>query len=92
MLRNPKLYFVAALCVLATSPVAAKPAKDRSVVVPTAKAPSRTDLTPRNKNECLAVVQTLNEQAKKLSRQTKQAVPPEFTRVAMDLEQSCGAA
>ena len=63
------------------------------VVVPTAKqAPSRTDLTPRNNNECLAVVQTLNEQAKKLSRQTKQAVPPEFTRVAMDLEQSCGAA
>ena len=88
MLRNPKLYFVAALCVPATSPVAAKPAKDRSVVVPTAKqAPSRTGLTPRNKNECLAVVQTLNEQAKKLSRQTKQAVPPEFTRVAMDLEQ-----
>ena len=54
MLRNPKIYFVAALCVLATSPVAAKPAKDRSVVVPTAKqAPSRTDLTPRTRTNAL---------------------------------------
>ena len=30
---------------------------------------------PATENECLAVVQTLNEQAKKLSRQTKEAVP-----------------
>ena len=61
-------------------------------MVPTPKqGPVRTDLTPRNKNECLAVAQTLNEQAKKLSRQTKQGVPREFTRVASDLNQSCGA-
>ena len=73
------LYFLAvlsSLCVLANSSVTAKPAKDRSIVVPTPKqGPVRTDLTPRNKNECLAVAQTLNEQAKKLSRQSKRAVP-----------------
>ena len=99
MLRNPGLastgYILAvvcSLCVLAISPVAAKPAKDRSTVVPTPKqGPVRTDLTPRNRNECLAVAQALNEQAKKLSQQTKQGVPREFTRVASNLDHSCGA-
>jgi hypothetical protein len=99
MLRNPRLantpYFLAVLCslsVLAISPVAAKPAKDRSTVVRTPKqGPVRTDLTPRNKNECLAVAQTLNEQAKKLSQETKQGVPREFARVASNLDHSCGA-
>jgi hypothetical protein len=98
MLRNPRLAnapclfaVVCALCVLASSLVAAKPAKNKSAVVPIAKQePVRTDLTPRNKNECLAVAQALNEQAKKLSQQTKQGVPREFTRVASDLDQSCG--
>ena len=76
---------------LAISPIAAKPAKDRSTVVPTPKqGPVRTDLTPRNKNECLAVAQTLNEQAKKLSRQSKRAVPSEFSSVGSDLGRSCG--
>ena len=97
MFRNPRLantpYFLAVLCslsALATSPVAAKPAKDRSTVVPTPKqGPVRTDLTPRNRNECLAVAQALNEQAKKLSQQTKQGVPREFARVRSDLNQSC---
>jgi hypothetical protein len=80
------------VCVLAISPAAAKPAKDRSSVVPTPKqGPVRTDLTPRNRNECLAVAQTLNEQAKKLSQQTKQGVPREFARVASNLDHSCGA-
>ena len=61
-------------------------------MVPTPKqGPVRTDLTPRNRNECLAVAQTLNEQAKKLSQQTKQGVPREFTRVASNLDHSCGA-
>jgi hypothetical protein len=61
-------------------------------VVPTPKqGPVRTDLTPRNKNECLAVAQTLNEQARKLSQQSRQGVPREFTRVASDLDHSCGA-
>ena len=99
MLRNPRLastrYILAvvcSLCLLAISPVAAKPAKDRSTVVPTPKqGPVRTDLTPRNRNECLAVAQALNEQAKKLSQQTKQGVPREFTRVASNLDHSCGA-
>ena len=89
------LYFLAvlsSLCVLANSSVTAKPAKDRSIVVPTPKqGPVRTDLTPRNRNECLAVAQALNEQAKKLSQQTKQGVPREFTRVASNLDHSCGA-
>ena len=88
------LYFLAVLssmCVLANSSVTAKPAKDRSIVVPTPKqGPVRTDLTPRNKNECLAVAQTLNEQAKKLSRQSKRAVPSEFSSVGSDLGRSCG--
>jgi hypothetical protein len=99
VLRNPRLastrYILAvvcSLCVLAISPVAAKPAKDRSTVVPTPKqGPVRTDLTPRNRNGCLAVAQALNEQAKKLSQQTKQGVPREFTRVASNLDHSCGA-
>ena len=99
VLRNPRLastrYILAvvcSLCVLAISPVAAKPAKDTSTVVPTPKqGPVRTDLTPRNRNDCLAVAQTLNEQAKKLSQQTKQGVPREFTRVASNLDHSCGA-
>jgi hypothetical protein len=80
------------VCMLATLPVAAKPAKDRSIVVPTPKqGPVRTDLTPRNKNECLAVARTLREQATKLSQKAKQGVPREFARVASDLNQSCGA-
>jgi hypothetical protein len=86
MLRSPRLpntlRFLTALgtvFVLAIAPVAAKPAKNTSPMVPTPKqGPVRTDLTPRNKDQCLAVAQTLNERAKKLSRQTKRAVPPEF--------------
>jgi hypothetical protein len=92
MLRNPEFYFLAALCMFANSSVWARPAKNTSPVAPTAKQqPVPTDLTPRNKTDCLAVAQTLDEQAKKLSRQTKRAVPPEFTRVASDLDKSCGA-
>ena len=88
------LYVFALLCylfALANSSVVAKPAKNRSVIVPTAKqAPVCTDLTPRDKNDCLAVAQTLNEQAKKLSRQSRRGIPRELTRVASDLNQSCG--
>jgi hypothetical protein len=100
MLRTPRLAIalylfavLAPLCVLANLSVEAKPAKDRSVVVPASKqGPARTDLTPRNRNDCLAVAQTLNEQAKRLSQQAKQrGLPREFARVASDLDQSCGA-
>ena len=92
MLRNPELYFIAALCVLANWSVVARPAKNTPPVAPPPKqAPVRTDLTPRDKNECLAVAQTLNEQAKRLSQQAKRGIPREFTRVASDLDQSCGA-
>jgi hypothetical protein len=80
-----------ALWVLATSPIVAKPAKNTPVAPPPKQAPVRTDLTPRNKNECLAVAQALSEQAKKLSQQTKRVVPREFARVASNLDHSCGA-
>ena len=84
------LLTLGALCVLAASPVVAKPAKDTSFVPTPKQGPVRTDLTPRNRNECLAVAQALNEQAKKLSQQTKQGVSREFTRVGSDLGRSCG--
>jgi hypothetical protein len=95
MLRSPRvantICFVAcSLCVFANSSIGARPAKNPSPVVPPPKQASvRTDLTPRDKNECLAVAQALNEQARKLSQQTRQGVPREFTRVASDLDQSC---
>ena len=89
------LYFLAvlgSLCVLATSSVEARPAKNTpSSSRPPKQAPVRTDLTPRDTNDCLAVARTLNEQVKKLARQTRRGIPPEFTRVASDLNQSCGA-
>jgi len=95
MLRNPlfahTLYLftvLCSLCVLANSSVVAKPAKN---IVPTAKQESvPTDRSPRNKDDCLAVAQALNEQAKTLSKRTKQGVPREFARVASDLDASCG--
>ena len=59
MLRNPELYFIADLCELANSSVVARPAKNTSGVPPPKQAPVRTDLTLRDKNECLAVAQTL---------------------------------
>ena len=76
---------------LAASSVGARPAKNTPVASPPKQAPVRTDLTPRDTNDCLAVARTLNEQAKKLARQTRRGIPPEFTRVASDLNQSCGA-
>ena len=93
-LANTLCFFavLSSLCVLATSPVGARPAKNPSPVVPPPKqAPVRTDLTPRDKNECLAVAQALNAQARKLSQQTRQGIPREFTRVASNLDHSCGA-
>ncbi len=90
----------AALCILATLgslwvlaplPVAAKPAKNRSAMVPTAKQGAvPTHRTPTNQNDCLAVAQALNYKAKTLSKRTKQGIPREFTRVASDLSASCG--
>src|SRR6185503_5415381 len=91
MLRNPELYFIAALCVLANSSVVPRPAKNTPVAPPPKQAPIRTDLTPRNKNECLAVAQTLNEKAKRLSRPFRRGLPPEFAQVGADLNRSCGA-
>ena len=98
MLRTPcvanLLSFCAAacsLCVFSNSSVEARPARNTTPAAPTAKqALIRTDLTPRNKNECLAVVQTLDDQVRRLSQQSKQGIPREFTRVASDLDQSCG--
>jgi len=98
------LCFAAALgsmCVFATSSDAAKQrsssaAKHRAVkqrpVTPAAKpAPTvATDQTPTNKNDCLTVSQTLYERAEALSKRAKQSVPREFTRVASNLDESCG--
>ena len=79
------------LWVLAALPVAAKPAKNRSVMVPAAKQGAvPTDRTPTNRSNCLAVAHALNEQAKTLSKRTKQGIPREFTRVASDLDATCG--
>jgi hypothetical protein len=90
----------AALCILATLgslwvlsalPVAAKTAKNRSVMVPTAKQGAvPTERTPTNRNDCLAVAQALNDKAKTLSKRTKRGIPREFARVASDLDASCG--
>ena len=87
------LCFLAAMgtvCVLANSSVVARPAKNTPVAPPPKQAPVRTDLTPRDKNDCLAVARTLNEQVKRLAQQTKRGIPSEFTRVASDLNRSCG--
>ena len=87
------LYVFSLLCsafALANSSVVARPAKN-TPVAPPPTAPVRTDLTPRDKNDCLAVAQTLNEQVKRLAQQTKRGIPSEFTRVASDLNRSCGA-
>ena len=87
------LYVFALLCslfALANSSVMARPAKNTPVAPRPKQAPIRTDLTPRDKNECLAVARTLNDQAKKLSQQTKRGIPRELTRVAADLDNSCG--
>ena len=87
------LYVFALLCslfALANSSVVARPAKNTPVAPRPKQALVRTDLTPRDKNECLAVARTLNDQAKKLSQQTKRGIPRELTRVAADLDHSCG--
>ncbi len=76
------------LWVLAGLPVAAKPAKNRSPAVVSTAVP--THRTPTNQNDCLAVAQALNDKAKTLSKRTKQGIPREFTRVASDLDTSCG--
>jgi hypothetical protein len=97
------LCFVAALaslCVVATESDAARSrsGKHRSVTkprpAPAAKEKPKpavaTDQTPTNKNDCLTVSQTLYERAEALSKRAKQSVPREFTRVASNLDESCG--
>ena len=93
---------VASLCVVATESDAARyrSGKHRSVTTkprpaaPAAKEKPKpavaTDQTPTNKNDCLTVSQTLYERAEALSKRAKQSVPREFTRVASNLDESCG--
>jgi hypothetical protein len=101
--KTASLYFLAALgslCVFATSPVAAKQSKHRShtpatkhrsVTAPTKQSPViSTDRTPTNKNDCVAMAEALYEQAETLSKRTKHVIPREFTRVASNLDESCG--
>jgi hypothetical protein len=100
-LKTASLYFLAAsLCLLATSSIAAKHPKHRShtpaakhrSVTPTAKQNPviSTDLTPTDKNDCIAVAEALYEQAETLSKRTKQVIPREFARVASNLDEACG--
>jgi hypothetical protein len=49
-----------------------------------------TDHIPTNKNDCLTVTQALYGRAETLSKRTKQMIPREFTRVASNLDESCG--
>jgi hypothetical protein len=92
---------VASLCVVATESDAARyrSGKHRSVTTKPRAAPAAkekpkpavaTDQTPTNKNDCLTVSQTLYERAEALSKRAKQSVPREFTRVASNLDESCG--
>jgi hypothetical protein len=91
---------LASLCVAATESEAARyrSGKHRSVTksrpAPAAKEKPKpavaTDQTPTNKNDCLTVSQTLFERAEALSKRGKQSVPREFTRVASNLDESCG--
>ena len=82
------LVTLASLCVFTPSPVVAK----EKSVSGTAKQNSliRTDQTPGNKRDCIAVSEALYDKAQKLSRRTKQIIPREFERVAVDLDQFCG--
>ena len=103
MLRSPcltgLLCFLAA-SVFATSFVAAKhqkhnshtrTTKHRAVALPGKRNSAvSTDRTPINKNDCIAVAQALYEQAKTLSKRTRQIIPREFSRVASNLNESCG--
>ena len=70
------LLLLGSLCVLGNSSVEARPAKNTPVASPPKQAPVRTDLTPRDTNDCLAVARTLNEQVKKLARQTRRGSRP----------------
>jgi hypothetical protein len=99
--KTASLYFLAVLGLLwgfATSAVAAKHAKHRSdgtakhkLVRPAKPTPViSTDHIPTNKNDCLAVAQALYGRAETLSKRTKQMIPLEFTRVASNLDESCG--
>ena len=93
---------LASLCLVATELDAARyrSGKHRSVTTkprpaaPAAKEKPKpavaTDQTPTNKNDCLTVSQTLYERAEALSKRAKQSVPREFTRVASNLDESCG--
>ena len=98
-LKTGSIYFLASsLCVFATSSIAAKnprlrshspAAKHRSVTAKQNPIIS-TDRTPTNKDDCIAMAQALYEQAKTLSKRMKQVIPREFTRVASNLDESCG--
>ena len=66
-------------------------AKQRSAAPAATQKPAvPTDQTPTNKNDCLTVSQILYGRAEALSKRGKQAVPREFTRVASNLDESCG--
>ena len=46
--------------------------------------------TPVDKQDCIAVSQTIYGQAKTVSRQARQSIPKEFERVVSNLDEFCG--
>ena len=82
------LVVLVSVCVFMPSPVVAKQksasgtAKQNSLI--------RTDQTPVNKRDCIAVSEALYDEAERLSKRTKQIIPREFARVAANLDEFCG--
>ena len=78
---------IATLCVLAAAgsscalPTSSVMAKHRSVAKTAKQSVTPTDRTPADKKDCIAVARTLYGNAEALSKQTKQVIPQEFTRV-----------
>jgi len=94
MPRRPRV--TAALCLLAASgslwvfATSSVVAKHKSSFLAKQKSVIAMPRTPVDKSECVTLSQAFYERAKTLFRQTKQAVPREFERVASDLDEFCG--
>jgi hypothetical protein len=77
------------LCVLATSSVVAKAEVRRPNNQAEIDHPNRPDSSQQE--HCIALSEALYRQAETLSKRTKQVIPREFTRVASNLDEFCGA-
>jgi hypothetical protein len=86
------LFATASLAAKSKPPVAAKYKASKNKASLAAKQPSveATPRTPVDKDECIAVSQAFYRQAKTISKQANQTIPPEFMRVVTNLDVSCG--